>query len=69
MKSSLILLKNQASIKIKINAHWTTDIIRKVNAVKKIKSSQLLKFYEEIGLDDLRVKYGYKKTMTSISDT
>ena len=55
------------STKVRINAHWATDIIRKTNSEKKLKASQLLRLYEKIGFDDLRVKYGYKKTMKSIS--
>jgi len=57
----------EKGVKVRINAHWATDIIRSTNSTKKMKASQLLKLYEEIGFDDLRVKYGYKKTMKSIS--
>lgn len=54
-------------IKVRINAHWATDIIRSTNSEKKLKASQLLRLYEKIGFEDLRAKYGYKKTMKSIS--
>ncbi|MBD0780107.1 hypothetical protein HPE56_20095 [Maribacter sp. ANRC-HE7] len=54
-------------VKVRINAHWATDILKKTNSKNKIKASQLLRMYEEIGIDDLRVKYGYKETIKSIS--
>jgi hypothetical protein len=54
-------------VKVRINAHWATDIIKRTNSVKKVKASQLLRSYDAIGLDDLRVKYGYKETLKSIS--
>lgn len=54
-------------LKVRINAHWATDILKITNSGKKIKASQLLELYDEIGMDDLRVKYGYKKTIESIS--
>lgn len=54
-------------VKVRINAHWATDILKITNSRNKIKASQLLRFYEEIGIDDLRVKYGYKETIKSIS--
>jgi len=54
-------------VKVRIYAHWATEILKKTNSTNKIKASQLLRLYEEIGMDDLRVKYGYKKTIKSIS--
>lgn len=54
-------------VKVRINAHWATDILKITNSRSKIKASQLLRLYEEIGIDDLRVKYGYKETIKSIS--
>ncbi len=56
-----------SNLRVKINAHWATDIIRKTKSQKTLKASQLINLYEEIGLEDLRKKYGYKNTMQSIS--
>lgn len=54
-------------IKVRINAHRATDIIKSTNSENMLKASQLLRLYEKNGFDDLRAKYGYKKTIKSIS--
>jgi hypothetical protein len=55
------------NIKVRLSAHWCTDIIKKLNLVGKIKAKELLLFYISLNLEDLRKKYGYKSTIKSIS--
>lgn len=55
------------NIKVRLSAHWCTDIIKKVNLVEKIRAKELLLFYISLNLEDLRKKYGYKSTSKSIS--
>ena len=54
-------------LKVRVNKDWATEIIRENNFRGKIKAKQLILFYKSIGLEDLRVKYGYKSTIESIS--
>lgn len=53
--------------RIRINAHWTTDILRRTKLDKSIKAKELVTFYTSFGYEDLREKYGYKSTIESIS--
>lgn len=53
--------------RIRINAHWATDILRKTKLDKFIKAKELITFYINYGYEDLREKYGYKPTIESIS--
>lgn len=54
-------------LKVRVNKDWATEIIRDNNFRDKIKAKQLILFYDSIGLEDLRSKYGYKSTIESIS--
>lgn len=52
---------------VRVDANWATNILRQNNLNAFASASDLLNFYEENGLDDLREKYGYKKTKERIS--
>ena len=52
---------------VRIDANWATTILRKNNLQPPATASDLLDFYEEFRMDDLREKYGYKKSKERIS--
>lgn len=52
---------------VRIDAHWATHILRKTNLKETIKAKELIDYYLETGLEDLREKYGYQSTIESIS--
>lgn len=62
-----IFASRYKNVKVRINAHWATDIIRMTNSSKNLKAAQLVRLYGEEGMEDLRKKYGYKSTLKSIS--
>lgn len=51
---------------VRVKSYWLTDIIKLLKLPQYIKATDLLNFYESIGLEDLREKYGYKNTKESI---
>jgi hypothetical protein len=52
--------------RVLVRANWSADIIRDLNLPSFLKASDMLIFLERIGLEDLRYKYGYKKSMETI---
>ena len=52
---------------MRINANWATDIIRKNDLKSTVLASDLLRFYDNIGFEDLREKYGYRNSIDRIS--
>ena len=55
------------SLKVRISSNWATDIIRQNNLQVLVKASDLLNFYNEFCLEDLREKYGYGNSLDRIS--
>jgi len=53
--------------KVRIDSNWLTKIIRDLNLQASVKASNLLVFYDALGKEDLRSKYGYLSTSQSIS--
>lgn len=53
--------------KVRIDSNWLTEIIKGLDLRGKIRASELLSFYDAIGLEDLRSKYGFSNTSESIS--
>lgn len=52
--------------RVLVRANWSADIIRDLDLPSFVKASDMLIFLERIGLEDLRYKYGYKKSMETI---
>lgn len=52
---------------VRIDANWVTTILRKNNLQPSVSATDLLDFFEGLGMDDLREKYGYKKSKERIS--
>lgn len=59
--------RNFNNVKVRLNKDWCTTIIVNSGLKNKIKAKELFLFYQSIGLDDLRVKYDYKSTLTTLS--
>jgi len=57
----------EKKLKVRINAHWATDILKNTNLTASISAKDLIGFYTDLGLEDMREKYGYKSTVDSIS--
>jgi|GEM_PF-1799094 len=55
------------SIKVRLNKDWCTTIIVNSGLKDKIKAKELFLFYQSLGLDDLREKYGYRNTLLTLS--
>lgn len=61
-------LHNQKErLEVEVCKDWATSIIRNNGLREKIKAKQLLLFYKNEGLEDLREKYGNDNTIKSIS--
>jgi ssDNA-binding Zn-finger/Zn-ribbon topoisomerase 1 len=56
----------EAYARVVIRANWSVDLIMDLNLPSYVKASDMLIFLERIGLEDLRYKYGYKKSMETI---
>jgi len=63
----LMFSYKEKNLKVRINAHWATDILKNTNLTTAIAAKELIGFYTDVGLEDLREKYGYKSTVESIS--
>lgn len=55
------------NIKVRLNKDWCTTILVNLNLKNKIQAKELFLFYQSLGLDDLREKYGYKNTLLTLS--
>lgn len=53
--------------KVRIESNWLTAIIKGIDLQGQIRASDLLSFYDALGMEDLRAKYGYSDTAESIS--
>ncbi|MGE0079310.1 MAG: hypothetical protein AB7S48_15730 [Bacteroidales bacterium] len=53
--------------KVRINAHWLTDLKYQLDMPKYIRPINILNTLKSNGFDDLRLKYGYKPTIETIS--
>lgn len=51
---------------VRVKSYWLTDIMKKLNLPEYVKATDLLQFYNSIGFEDLREKYGYKNTKETI---
>lgn len=49
-----------------ISAHWVTDIIQECDLRGTLAAKDVYNFFIQSGLDDLRLKYGYKSTEKNI---
>lgn len=62
------LIDNQFQYtKVKLSHNWSSEIIKSCNLNGQITAKELLTFFNNEGLEDLREKYGYKNSMKSIS--
>lgn len=55
------------NLNVRIDANWATNIIRQNNLQATVKATDLLNFYDEFCLEDLREKYGYRNSKDRIS--
>lgn len=55
------------NLNVRIDANWATNIIRQNNLQATVKATDLLNFYDEFCLEDLRGKYGYRNSRDRIS--
>lgn len=63
-----VVIEKYANLGVRIKVTWVTDILRKHSLNGRITASDLLHFFENVCyLEDLREKYGYKKSTESIS--
>jgi ssDNA-binding Zn-finger/Zn-ribbon topoisomerase 1 len=61
-----ILETREEYTKIRIRGNWSTDLTRDLHLPPFVKASDMLNFLERNGLEDLRSKYGYKKSTETI---
>ena len=52
---------------VRVKSTWTTDIMRSLNMPSFVRATDLLQFFIQNDLEDLRAKYGYKPSSESIS--
>lgn len=55
------------NLNVRIDANWATNIIRQNSLQALVKATDLLNFYDEFCLEDLREKYGYRNSKDGIS--
>jgi len=67
IKTDEYLIQRFQDAKVRINSNWATDIIRKNEMKSIVTASDLLRFYDSIGFEDLREKYGYRNSIDRIS--
>jgi len=56
-----------SNVKVRLDKDWCSIIIKRLGLITKVTAKELLLFYQSIGFDDLREKYDYKSTLTTIS--
>ncbi|MBO9684945.1 MAG: hypothetical protein J7502_20105, partial [Flavisolibacter sp.] len=60
------IAEREGYARVLIRGNWSIDLIRDLNLPSYVKTSDMLIFLERIGLEDLRYKYGFKKSMETI---